>query len=91
MTNDLRPVEKEDLIFDVDRALDKAAYLWPRKRGPGDHNPYGMVARAVVEHWNSAGCGFSEARRGGGRAARRRSTAWVKTGPPEGVSSGGAF
>lgn len=55
MMNDLRLVERDDLIFDVDRALEKAAHLWPRKRGPGDHNPYRMVATAVVKHLELCG------------------------------------
>ena len=58
MTNDLRAVERDDLIFDVERALDKAACLLPRKRRPGDHNPYRLVAREVVEHLELCGLRF---------------------------------
>ena len=58
MTNDLRVVEKDDLLFDVERALDKAACLLPRKRRPGEHNPYRMAAREVVEHLELCGLRF---------------------------------
>ena len=50
VTNDLRAAEKDDLNFDVERPLDKTACPLPRKRRPGDHDPYRMAADEVVEH-----------------------------------------
>lgn len=58
MTNDLRTVEKDDLIFDVERALNKAERLLPRKRRAGEHNPYRMAATEVVEHLELCGLRF---------------------------------
>ena len=58
MTNDLNTVEKDDLIFNVERALEKAERLLPRKRRPGEHNPYRMAATAVVEHLELCGLRF---------------------------------
>lgn len=58
MKNDLRTVERDDLIFNVERALDKAARLLPRKRRPGDHNPYRMAAEEVVKHLELCGLRF---------------------------------
>lgn len=50
MDDELRPVPRHELLFDIERALSKARSLWPRKRVPGDHDALGSVARAVVEH-----------------------------------------
>ena len=58
MTNDLRIVDRDDLLFDVERALDKADYLLRCKRRPGDHNHYRMAAAEVVEHLELCGLRF---------------------------------
>ena len=50
MDDDLRPVPRHELLFDIERALSKARSLWPRKRVPGDHDALAPVAKAVVEH-----------------------------------------
>ena len=50
MKDDLEPVCKYDLGFDVEMALFKARSLWPSRRDRGRDNPYAAVANAVVEH-----------------------------------------
>ena len=48
MDDDLRPVPKHELRFDIEHALRKARSLWPRKHVHGDHNALRPVADAVV-------------------------------------------
>ena len=50
MDDDLRPVPKHELRFDIEHALRKARSLWPRKHVHGDHNALRPVADAVVQH-----------------------------------------
>ncbi len=50
MDDDLRPVSSNDLVFDIELALSKAAGLWPRRRAWGNNHPYRLVAREVVAH-----------------------------------------
>ena len=50
MDDDLRPLPRHELLFDVERALTKARALWPSKRVHGDHNALKPVANAIVEH-----------------------------------------
>ena len=39
MDEPLRQVPKQDLEFNIERALSKARRLWPRKHEWGDYNP----------------------------------------------------
>lgn len=56
MKNDLRTVDKDDLLFDVEFALGhKAAPLWPKRRSYGVAHPYRPAARAVIEHLELCG------------------------------------
>ena len=56
MDDDLRPVSRDDLIFDIEFVLShKAARLWPRKRSYGLEHPYRPAAEAVVEHLELCG------------------------------------
>ena len=50
-------VAREDLEFDVKMALHKARKLWPKRRGPADHDDarIDLVATAVVEHLELSG------------------------------------
>ena len=48
MNDNLRPVPRLELAFDIERALSKARGLWPR--GRGDRNSLGLVANAMTEH-----------------------------------------
>ena len=50
MDDNLRPVPKHELRFDVEHALRKARSLWPRRHVHGQDNPLRPVANAVVEH-----------------------------------------
>ena len=47
--DDLRPVPKHELVFDIEHALGKARGLWPGLRGGGSDS-LRLVANAVVEH-----------------------------------------
>ena len=56
MKDDLRDVERDDLLFDIEFALGhKAAPLWPRRRSYGLAHPYRPAARAVLEHLELCG------------------------------------
>ena len=50
--HDHHTVAREDLEFDVKMALLKARKLWPKRRGPGDHDDarIALIATAVVDH-----------------------------------------
>ena len=50
MDDDLRPVPKHELRFDIEPALRKDRSLWPHRHVHGQDNPLGPVAGAVVEH-----------------------------------------
>ena len=50
MDDDYRPVRRDALEETVERALEKARLLLPRKREPGVFNPYRAAAGVVVEH-----------------------------------------
>lgn len=50
MKDDLHPVSKQALGFDIEMALFKARSLWPSTRDRSLDNPYGAMAKAVVEH-----------------------------------------
>ena len=50
MDEEYRPVPREALEETVERALEKARLLLPRKREPGVFNPYRSAASVVVEH-----------------------------------------
>ena len=54
--DDLQPVSKQDLGFDIEQALLKARKLWPPGRAHGQDNPFGPVAEAIVRHL--ARCGI---------------------------------
>ena len=55
MDDDLRPVPRREILFNVEFALSKAARLWPRKRVYGEDNPYRLVAQRVIEHLERCG------------------------------------
>ena len=55
MDDDLRPVSKQELLFDVEQALRKARKLWPRRHLPGDDNQLRVVASKVIEHLELCG------------------------------------
>ena len=55
MDDDLRPVSKQELLFDVEQALRKASKFWPRRRVPGDDNELRVVAAKVIEHLERCG------------------------------------
>ena len=50
-----RPVSRDNLLFTVEMALRKAERLWPKKRGPGDHDRLRPVAKAVLAHLDLCG------------------------------------
>ena len=50
MDDDLRPVPKHELRFDMEHTLRKARSLWPHMHVHGDHNALRPVADAVVQH-----------------------------------------
>ena len=56
MRDDLTPVSRQDLGFDIKIVLFKARSLWPSRRDRSRDNPYGAMADAVVEHL--ARCGI---------------------------------
>ena len=56
MKDDLKPVSRQDLGFDIEMALFKARSLWPSRRDRSRDNPYSAVANAVVE--DLARCGI---------------------------------
>ena len=58
MDDDLRPVPKHELRFDIEQALGNARSLWPRRHIHGQHNPLGPMANAVVEHLALCGIRF---------------------------------
>ncbi len=60
MDDDLHPVSRDDLVFNIKRALSKAAVLWPRKRMHGVAHPCRPMAREVREHLELCGGGPSE-------------------------------
>ena len=43
-----RPVSRDELVFTVEYALQKAQRLWPKRRIPGDHDRFKPLARAIV-------------------------------------------
>ncbi len=57
-------VAREDLLCSVKMALHMARYLWPKKRGPGDHEDarIELIATEVVEHLEL--CGIRCVRKG---------------------------
>lgn len=62
--HDHHTVAREDLVFSVKMALRKARHLWPKRRGPGDHDAarIELIATAVVDHL--ALCGIRCVRKG---------------------------
>ena len=48
--HDHHTVAREDLLFSVKMAIFKARRLWPKRRGPGDHDDalIELIATAVV-------------------------------------------
>ena len=50
MDDEYRPVPREALEENIERALEEARLLLPRKREPGVFNPYRAAAGVVVEH-----------------------------------------
>lgn len=58
MKDDLKPVSRQDLRFDIEMALLKARSLWPSRRARSRDNPYGAMANAVVEHLARCGIRF---------------------------------
>ena len=50
-------VAREDLQFSVKMALHKARKLWPKRRGPADHDDarLDLIASDVVEHLELCG------------------------------------
>ena len=54
---DHRTVAREDLLFSVKMALLKARRLWPKRRGPGDHDDarIEIIATGVVDHLELCG------------------------------------
>ena len=62
--HDHHTVAREDLEFSVKMALLKARRLWPKRRGPGDHDDVRieLIATAVVEHLEL--CGIRCVRKG---------------------------
>lgn len=58
MKDDLKPVSRQDLRFDIEMALLKARSLWPSRRARSRDNPYGAMADAVVEHLARCGIRF---------------------------------
>lgn len=55
MDDDLRPVPRREILFDVEQALRLAERLWPRKRVPGDHDRFRLVAQRIVEQLEHCG------------------------------------
>ena len=57
MKEALRPVGKDELVFDIEQALRKARKVWPRtrERSYGDVGPLHPAAVAVVEHLELCG------------------------------------
>ena len=55
MDDDLRPVPRRELLFDVEQGLREAASLWPRRRELGEDNPFRPVADAVLKHLERCG------------------------------------
>ncbi len=72
MNDDLKPVSKQDLGFDIEQALSKRRSLWPSRRDRSRDNPYGAMANAIVEHLALCGIRFFRIppRRGHGTPAR---------------------
>ncbi len=44
------PVSREELLFDVEMALTKAAKLWPKGGRAGRHDRFKPIAAAVADH-----------------------------------------
>ena len=55
MDDNLLPVSRDDLVFDIEIALSKGAVLWPRKHMHGVDHPYRPMAREVLEHLEMGG------------------------------------
>ena len=55
MDDDLRPVPRREFLFDLEQALRLAERLWPRKRVPGDHDRFRLVAQRIVEQLELCG------------------------------------
>ncbi|MYG27712.1 MAG: hypothetical protein F4213_17105 [Boseongicola sp. SB0677_bin_26] len=53
-----RPMSREELVFDVDMALRRNQRLWPKRRRPGDHDRFRMMACAIVDHLEMSGTRF---------------------------------
>ena len=72
MKEDLQPVSKYDLGFDIEMALFKARSLWPSRSDRSRDNPYGAMANAIVEHLARCGirCFRMPASKGHGTPAR---------------------
>ena len=64
LSHDHHTVAREDLQFSVKMALFKARYLWPKRRGPGDHDDarFDLMATEVVDHLEL--CGIRCVRKG---------------------------
>ena len=58
MKDDLKPVSRQELGFDIEMALLKARSLWPSRSDRGRDNPYSAMANAVVEHLARCGIRF---------------------------------
>ena len=55
--HDHYPVTRDDLLFALETALRKAAYLWPQRHDSGDHDHVRLelIATAVLEHLDLCG------------------------------------
>ena len=55
--HDHYPVTRDDLLFTLETALRKAAYLWPQRHDSGDPVPVRLefTATAVLEHLDLCG------------------------------------
>ena len=55
---DSRPAPRDEVLFDIEMALRKGEKLWPKRHRPGDHNRFGLLATAVLEHLELCGLRF---------------------------------
>ena len=55
--DDHHTVAREDLLFSVKMVLLKARRLWPKRRGPGDHDEarIEIIATDVIDHLELCG------------------------------------
>ena len=50
-----RPVDRDELVFDVKMGLMKAREFLPRRARSVDQDPFRLAARVIVEHLELAG------------------------------------